>query len=540
MNHRIATRRPGKRLQHKTLGAPSRSLGLEWLENRWLLAGDVDDQISEAIGLTNVSTSEEGFFLHGSISQAADVDVYKVATWPGLTLDFDIDTVENGPGGLDSYLRLFDSKGKQLAFSDNAANPDEYYHGYDAFIRYIFTTSEYYYLGVSNAHNITYNPITGEGDRSIGTSSIGDYTVMMRMAGDTPDLADNAAKAVGFGHPKDNNTLRGRIEHDTDVDVYVVSLHPKSTIDFDLDTFASEVGGLNPYMRVFHYNGLEVAPVKAGVAPGDAQVGNDPYLRYHFELGGTFYVGISNAGHTKYNIMNRVSATPNGANSAGYYTLRINEVRDDWDDSYYWSESLREMTTAPLVRERIVEVDLDVDIYNFVVVQGQTIDFDIDTPFNGIGSVDSFLRLFNGSQQLAANDGAVSPGEKSLGFDAYLRYTFDTPGTYYIGVSNKNNIQYDPLSDTGDTAGGLHSTGVYTLTITQSLITPIDIDDTLDKAQSYAIIVRRPPTETSGVIHQDIDVDMFSFDIEKDGQTAYIYVWHGIDLGFQLRLFDVV
>ncbi len=60
----------------------------------------------------------------------------------------------------------------------------------------------------------------------------------------------------------------------------------------------------------------------------------------------------------------------------------------------------------------------------FTVTAGQTVDFDIDTTTNGGTGLQSYLRIFNSSgAQLAANDNATAPGEGTVGFDAYLRYT---------------------------------------------------------------------------------------------------------------------
>jgi dockerin type I repeat protein/pre-peptidase len=106
-----------------------------------------------------------------------------------------------------------------------------------------------------------------------------------------------------------------------------------------------------------------------------------------------------------------------------------------------------------------------VDLYRFTVTAGQVVDFDIDTPLNGPGGLGSFLRLFNAQgQELAFNDNAAAPGE-SVGFDAYLRFTFAAAGTFYIGVSNANNTLYDPVTGNGDTAGGQNSTGSYRLIV---------------------------------------------------------------------------
>ncbi len=80
-------------------------------------------------------------------------------------------------------------------------------------------------------------------------------------------------------------------------------------------------------------------------------------------------------------------------------------------------------------------------------------------------------------QQLAFNDNGAAPGESQSGIDAYLRYTFTASGTFYIGISNGNNTQYNPVDGSGDTDGGSNSTGNYTLVV-QLIPAGGDLDDT--------------------------------------------------------------
>src|SRR3954454_14042106 len=126
----------------------------------------------------------------------------------------------------------------------------------------------------------------------------------------------------------------------------------------------------------------------------------------------------------------------------------------DPDDTISEATSLGAITTTPITASDSISLDTDVDMYRFSVTSGQVVDFDIDTKLNGPGGLGSYLRLFNAQGlQLASNDDAAAPGETTIGFDAYLRFTFATGGTYYIGVSNNNNTKYDPFTGNGDTAG---------------------------------------------------------------------------------------
>ncbi|MEI7461356.1 MAG: DVUA0089 family protein, partial [Pirellula sp.] len=154
------------------------------------------------------------------------------------------------------------------------------------------------------------------------------------------------------------------------------------------------------------------------------------------------------------------------------------------------------------------------------------------------GGLGSYIRLFNAQgTQLASNDDGMAPGENSVGYDAYLRYTFPTAGTYYLGVSNFNNALYNPTTGNGDTAGGLHATGTYQLMV-QAL--PSDPDDSLSEAAVLGAITSTPIT-TSASINPDIDVDMVRFTvtanqiIDFDIDTAF----NGSGgLGSYIRLFN--
>ena len=121
---------------------------------------------------------------------------------------------------------------------------------------------------------------------------------------------------------------------------------------------------------------------------------------------------------------------------------------------------------------------------------------------------------------MASNNDAIAPGESKLGFDAYLRYTFNTAGTYYVGVSNANNTQYDPVAGTGDLTGCGNGLGDYTL-IVQAL--PVDQDDALSEARVLGSITTTATTIDAS-IDPDIDVicivspsvqQVVDFDIDK-------------------------
>ncbi|HEV2292993.1 MAG TPA: zinc-dependent metalloprotease family protein [Tepidisphaeraceae bacterium] len=129
--------------------------------------GDPDDQIGEA------SAFAVGATVNASIDPAGDVDMYAVTAAAGQTLRIDVDLPTTG---LDSYLRLFNASGTQLAANDDSsAGPAPEYSGLESFIEYTFSTAGTYYVGVSAYQNSAYDPVTGDGDNT--STSVGPYTL---------------------------------------------------------------------------------------------------------------------------------------------------------------------------------------------------------------------------------------------------------------------------------------------------------------------------------------------------------------------------
>jgi len=152
---------------------------------------DPNDQISEAApfgGITQTWTRA------GTIDQAVDVDMWSFSVVAGQRISLDIDL----PSGstLDSYIRLFDSSGTELAFSDDDPGPGEASSG-ESYLEHTFTTTGTFYLGVSAYNNNAYNALNGTGD--VPGTTLGNYDLILSpgLAGTIYDPAD------GFNHPVD-------------------------------------------------------------------------------------------------------------------------------------------------------------------------------------------------------------------------------------------------------------------------------------------------------------------------------------------------
>ena len=478
-----------------------------------LLPIDTDDSLAEANALGAINST--GTARNDSIVTDVDVDIFSFTVTNNQTVDFDIDTTLNGVGGLGSYVRLFNSTGTQLTWNDDGVAPGETVLGFDSYLRYTFTTGGTYYIGVSNYNNAAYNPLNGSGDTSGGLHSIGDYTLTVSTPAAPPnDTDDTIAESILLGSATTTPLVTsGSINPDVDVDMYRFTVAAGQTVDFDIDTTLNGPGGLGSFLRVFDFQGTELAFNDDANAPGENVVGYDAYVRYRFNTAGTYYVGVSNANNTLYSATAGTGDNSGGLNATGNYQLTVTALPVDPDDQISEAVVLGQISATPVSRTGRIDPDVDVDMYSFTVAAGLIVDFDIDTPQNGAGGLGSYLRIFSSTgQQLASNDDGVAPGESTLGFDAYLRFTFTAAGTYYVGVSNNTNKTYSATVDTGDVAGGLNSIGDYTLTVQTPATSTADADDATNEAVPLGAISTTPSVSNSD-ISVDTDVDMFSFTV---------------------------
>jgi hypothetical protein len=297
-----------------------RKLQMESLEVRQTMNADFDDQMSEArpIGVSSSVPS----MVSGVVDNRLDVDMYRFSASAGQTIDFDIDTQQNGPGGLGSYIRIFDSSGRQLAANNDAAAPGESRVGFDSYLRYQFATSGTYYIGVSNWTNTNYNAGTGTGDSSGTSHATGNYQLITRaMPNDTDDSISEAFNIGSVSNVP--RVLNREIDWDVDVDMVAFRVTAGQSVDIDIDTPRNGPGGLGSYIRLFDSAGRQLAANNDGAAPGEP-LGFDSFLRHRFTQGGTFYVGVSNWLNTSYSATTGNNDSPSWQHAVGNYSLVIN------------------------------------------------------------------------------------------------------------------------------------------------------------------------------------------------------------------------
>uniref|UniRef100_UPI00065055B9 DVUA0089 family protein n=2 Tax=Crocosphaera watsonii TaxID=263511 RepID=UPI00065055B9 len=137
------------------------------------------------------------------------------------------------------------------------------------------------------------------------------------------------------------------------------------------------------------------------------------------------------------------------------------------------------VSISGLIGESFSDLPEDVDFFSFELEAGQRVSLDIDTEPSLVDGVINFrsvvypalseiiqtfdteLRLFDGDgNQLAYNnDGADIDEEFSR--DPFLEYTAAETGTYYLGVSQLGNRNYDPFTARSGSGWTFPEVGVF-------------------------------------------------------------------------------
>jgi pimeloyl-ACP methyl ester carboxylesterase len=165
----------------------------EFTKTITVLDDDLNDQLSGALALGALNQT---LTMPGGIDAPTDVDMFSFTVVGDQRVSFDVDQTS----GLDSYIRLFDASGVELAANDDTGGPGET-TGVDSYLEYTFTGGGTFYVGVSGFTNTNYNPLTGAGDIN---GSAGSYALVVspglagtiRRPGDT---ADYLVDILGFG-----------------------------------------------------------------------------------------------------------------------------------------------------------------------------------------------------------------------------------------------------------------------------------------------------------------------------------------------------
>ncbi len=134
-----------------------------------LAAGvDSDDRISQATTISVNATTT------GRLGTTTDVDFFQINVGGGDRISIDLDHLSTDLN-TDTFVRLFDSAGAELASSDDTAGPAPEVSGFESYVEFTAPANGAYYIGVSAFGNQNYNPINGTGKTDALPNKLGNY-----------------------------------------------------------------------------------------------------------------------------------------------------------------------------------------------------------------------------------------------------------------------------------------------------------------------------------------------------------------------------
>ena len=148
--------------------------------------------IAGSIAFDNSNRYENPDGSFSFIDDSEDVDFYSfdLAAGDTIRLDADANQFEDGRK-VDSWLRLFDASGTELASNDDGAAPNEIFDsGFESYLEFTADEAGSYYVGVSIFGNGEYDPFTpgsGTGNSELDPNEYGTGEYTLNLSLNNPD-----------------------------------------------------------------------------------------------------------------------------------------------------------------------------------------------------------------------------------------------------------------------------------------------------------------------------------------------------------------
>ncbi len=226
-----------------------------------------------------------------------------------------VNVVGLGENSFDSFLRLFDAGGREVAFNDDANTNTT-----DSSQHFYAPATGTYYIGVSSFDNRSYDP-TQAGSGSGGTGA-GAYQLRVAVTAGVLNGNDTLANALPVHfQPYRTLTQLGAIPTPNDVALYSIQLAQGDTVSLSaLSTAPGDSSGdsqLTPYLRFLDSQGHDLANSGFVAAFGSSSV------QYTAPADGTYYVGVSSWGNTAYDPTQPPSGLLADGSSVGPFKLQV-------------------------------------------------------------------------------------------------------------------------------------------------------------------------------------------------------------------------
>ncbi|WP_428938402.1 S8 family serine peptidase [Fontivita pretiosa] len=459
-----------------------------------------------------------------------DVDMYEFTVASPGTISIEIGRGTSSAGVPDSYLRLFDASGVELAADDDSAG--------DALSRIVISLPPgTYYAGVSGAGNTGYDPISGAGTRA---GAIGNFTISFALSNLDPNgLLSGAVNVNLAGDNEPHQNFDGFIGADlgkpvgpADVDLFRIVVPDNGRLMVDIDT-PYDTDYVNSYLRVFDAQGNPISDNDAAVAH-DAQgnplemtdglfsydldsgdpVGHatDSFAIGQVRRGEVYYFGVSDAANRNYNPTSLSGRS--SAGGGGFYRIFVSFANNDRNGAI--SQAVE--TTLPLSpRPGAVGADggepvgdRDVDFFRVQPDESGILEINVDS-YSLAGNpspVNAVLRLFASDGRLLASSDDID------GPDPLLRAPVVGGQVYFIGVSGAGNDNYDPQLLGSGSPGTVGDYRISMRLRPRSIVARL-WDDRLDAPAVRSIQLNSALTANLGMdlalVRGSTDVDLYRF-----------------------------
>ena len=518
---------------------------------------------------------------NGTVVGDKDVDIFRFEVdSPGL-VTIELGTRTDDPNNFDSYLRLFDVNGNEIASNDDIVSGVEQFSRIETEL-----APGTYYAGVSGYNNDSYNPnVAGSGI----AGDTGNYSLQLSLDNNDPNGLISGAIDIILGNDLDPLLKPGIIGSDygnpvgvSDVDLYRIVIPDNGVLFIDIDTPYGEGEYVDSFLRLFNEEGEELVFASSGnLAESDDDLsfdadsqdtefvsnidnnivleepnqttlingtfeadenytkGNyghstDSFLGVEVERGKVYYLGVSDYFNSDYDPTNLDDRPEIG--TGGSYELVTTFINNDINGSI---SQITSATDLPLFniqenigRDEDEDVgDRDVDFWKFNSPEAGILEIDIDSI-----ATDTIALLFDGEGRLLAEN------DNHDGLDPLLQYQI-TPNTdYFLAITGDGNQNFDPFG-LGTGSGG--STGAYTINASLlnsnqfSLLSDNSVDSELVQNITLGRVIAGNVGEDNGFAIGAEDIDLYRFIAEKD---AKINIRVGANEEFSadtfLRLFD--
>ena len=516
------------------------------------MATEPNNLISEATDSEVSSAENQSVTFSGRIDTISDIDLYgfELNEGEGITLDIDTVNAANNTANFDSYLRVFDADGQELAFNDDYSLDSEEF-SLDSYIGFIANSTGEYYVGISSFANQNYNLVDGNNvNQSRATFIAGDYDLTLDIVevvtDDDPDNTIAEATNTEIGNEIRDTVIDAEIETEADVDFYRFELGQGEGIEINALADNSE---LDSYLQLFDADGNELAFNDNSDDPNN--ITNDSAIAFAPEAG-EYYVGVSSAGNYDYDEVNgdtNLNFSSNTGISTGNYQLQLEvvEVVADEDPDNTIAEAIVSNVSSGLdsaVFSGEIDAEFDVDVYQFQLAAGEGVNLNINAEVLD-SELNSFLRVFDSQgNELAVDDNNDANFTGDFSTDSNLTFVPETSGEYYVAVGTSGNFDYDPLNGRNnfsrDPISPFSTTGNYELEISAVEITEdSDPDNTISEATAIGVSQAGTSSKViSGEIDPASDVDLYQFELNRgEGITVNVDTAQS-ELDSYLRLFD--